>query len=149
MRTFELPAETQAATGFTHKTVISHNALVEAADNTAQTLTLLTAPANSIIKDAALFLPTPFQRTGTTAYNSNTIVVGIAGTTNQLLASTQINANNGTPVTAARFNSNTPIVYTSATPIIATVASMASYDLAELDAGEVEIFLSLVPLAQY
>ncbi len=148
MRTFELPAETQAATGFTHKVVISHNALTEAADNTAQTLTLLTAPANSIIKDAALFLSTPFQRTGTSAYNSNTIVVGIAGTTNQLLASTQINAN-GTPVTAARFNSNTPVVYTAATPIIATVASMASYDLAELDAGEVEIFLSLVPLANY
>lgn len=145
MRVFELPAETKAATGYTHKVVLTHNALTESADNTAQTLTLLTVPANSIITDAATRLVTPFQRTGTAAYNSNTIVVGIAGTTNQLLASQQVNAN-GTPVTAARFNSNTPVVYTASTPIIATVASMASYDLAELDAGEIHIFLAVVDL---
>lgn len=145
MRVFELPIETKASTGFTHKVTLSHTALTTSADNTAQTLTLLTLPADSIIKDAATHLVTPFQLTGTTAYNSNTIVVGVAGTTDQLIASQQINAN-GTPVTARRFNSNTPVVYAASTPIIATVASMASYDLAELDAGEIHIFLSVVDL---
>lgn len=145
MRTFELPAETKAATGYTHKVVLTHNALTQSADNTAQTLTLLTLPADSIVKDVATHLVTPFQLTGTTAYNSNTIVVGVAGTTDAFIASQQINAN-GTPVNVRRFNSNTPLAYTASTPIIATVASMASYDLLELNAGEIHIFLSVVDL---
>jgi len=145
MKTYELPAETKAATGYTHKVVLTHNALTTSADNTAQTLTLLTLPADSIVKDVATHLVTPFQLTGTTAYNSNTIVVGVSGTTDAFVASQQINAN-GTPVTARRFNSNTPLAYTASTPIIATVASMASYDLLELNAGEIHIFLSVVDL---
>lgn len=145
MKVYELPAETKAATGFTHKAVITHTSLTEAADNTAQTLTLLTVPADSIITNAATHLVTPFQLSGTTAYNSNTVVVGISGTTNQLIASQQVNAN-GTPVTTRIFNSTAPVAYTAATPIIATVASMASYDLAELNAGELHVFLSVVDL---
>ena len=145
MKTYELPAETKAATGFTHKVVITHASLTEAADNTAQTLTLLTLPADSIITNAATHLVTSFQKTGTSAYNTNTLVVGVSGTTNQLIASQQINTN-GTPVNVRIFNSTAPIAYTASTPIIATVASVASYDLAELDAGEVHIFLSVVDL---
>lgn len=145
MKTYELPAETKAATGYTHKVVLTHNALTQSADNTSQTLTLLTLPADSIVKDVATHLVTPFQLTGTTAYNSNTIVVGVAGTTDAFIASQQINAN-GTPVNVRRFNSNTPLAYTASTPIIATVASMAAYDLLELNAGEIHIFLSVVDL---
>ena len=145
MQVYELPNETKAATGFTHKVVITHTSLTEATDNTAQTLTLLTLPADSIITNAASHLVTAFQKTGTTAYNSNTLVVGISGTTNQLIASQQLNTN-GTVATTRIFNSTAPIAYTSSSPIIATVASMASYDLAELDAGEVHVFLSVVDL---
>jgi hypothetical protein len=145
MKVFELPAETKAATGFTHKAVIDHTDLTTAADNTAQTITLITLPADSIVKDAASHLVTSFQLTGTTAYNSNTVQVGVSGTTDQLIASQQINTN-GTPVTTRRFNSNTPVAYTASTPIIATFGSMASYDLLELNAGEVHIFLSVVDL---
>ena len=142
MKTFELPAETKAATGYTHKVVLDHTDLTTAADNTAQTITLITLPADSIVTDAATHLVTSFQLTGTTAYNSNTIVVGVSGTTDQLIASQQINTN-GTPVTTRRFNSNTPVAYTASTPIIATVASMDSYDLLELNAGEIHIFLAV------
>jgi hypothetical protein len=142
MKVYELPTETKAATGYTHKVVITEASLTQGTDNTAQTLTLLTLPADSIITDAATHLVTPFQLTGTTAYNSNTIVVGVSGTTDQLIASQQINAN-GTPVTTRRFNSNTPVAYTASTPIIATVASMASYDLLELNAGEIHVFLAV------
>jgi hypothetical protein len=145
MRTFELPYEIKAATGYTHKVVITEASLTQGTDNTAQTLTLLTLPADTIVTDAATHLVTPFQLTGTTAYNSNTIQVGVSGTLDQLIASQQINAN-GTPVTARRFNSNTPVAYTASTPIIATVASMASYDLLELNAGEIHIFLAVVDL---
>jgi hypothetical protein len=145
MRTYELPYEIKAATGYTHKVVITEASLTQGTDNTAQTLTLLTLPADSIIKDAAAHLVTPFQLTGTTAYNSNTIQVGVSGTLDQLIASQQINAN-GNPVTARRFNSSNPVAYTASTPIIATVASMASYDLLELNAGEIHIFLAVVDL---
>jgi hypothetical protein len=56
---------------------------------------------------------------------------------------------NGTEILAKAQPSTIPAAYVTATDINANFASMASYDLAELDAGEVEIFLSLVPLAQY
>ena len=36
MKTYELPAETKAATGYTHKVIITHSDLTEAAANTAQ-----------------------------------------------------------------------------------------------------------------
>ena len=142
MNVYELPTETKAATGYTHKVILDHNDLTTAADNTAQTITLLTLPADSIVTDAATHLVTSFQLAGTTAYNSNTIVVGVAGTTDQLIASQQINAN-GTPVTTRRFNSTTPVAYTASTAIIATVASMASYDLLELTSGEIHVFLAV------
>lgn len=145
MRVFELPIETKASTGFTHKITLDHTDLTNSTDAASQTITLLTVPARSIIKDAATNLVTPFQLTGTAAYNSNTIVVGISGTTNQLIASQQINAN-GTPVNNRVFNSTAPVAYASSTDLIATVASMASYDLAELDAGEIHIFLSVAQL---
>ena len=148
MKTFELPAETKAATGYTHKVVLDHTDMTTAADNTAQTITLITLPADTIVKDAATHLVTSFQLTGTTAYNSNTIQVGVSGTTDQLIASQQINTN-GTPVTSRRFNADNPIGYTASTPIIATVASMASYDLLELNAGEIHIFLSVVDLNKF
>jgi hypothetical protein len=145
LKTFELPYETKAATGYTHKIVLDHTDLTTAADNTAQTITLITLPADTIVKDAATHLVTSFQLTGTTAYNSNTIQVGVSGTTDQLIASQQINTN-GTPVTSRRFAADNPIGYTASTPIIATVASMASYDLLELNAGEIHIFLAVVDL---
>lgn len=145
MKVFELPYETKAATGYTHKIVLDHTDLTTATDNTAQTITLITLPADTIVKDAATHLVTSFQLTGTTAYNSNTIQVGVSGTTDQLIASQQINTN-GTPVTSRRFAADNPIGYTASTPIIATVASMASYDLLELNAGEIHIFLAVVDL---
>ena len=143
---FELPAETKAATGFTHKIVFDHTDLTTAADNTAQVLTLLTVPARSIIRDAAIHVVTPLELAGTTAYNSNNVSVGITGTLEQLVANTQSNANSGSLVRAARFASNTPVLYTAATPIVANVASMASYDLLELTAGEIHVFLDVVTL---
>jgi hypothetical protein len=142
MQAFELPAETKAATGYTHKVVIDHTDLTNGTDAASQTITLITLPADSIVTDAATHLVTSFQLTGTSAYNSNTIQIGVSGTTDQLIASQQINTN-GTPVTSRRFNSNTPVGYTASTPIIATVASMASYDLLELNAGEIHVFLAV------
>jgi hypothetical protein len=146
MQVYELPIETKASSGYTHKVTLDHNDLTDATTGNSQTITLITVPTTTIVKDLATRVVTSFQKTGTSAYNTNTIVVGVSGTTNQLLASQQINTN-GTTVVAKGFGNTAPIVYTASTAIIATVASMTGYSLADLDAGEIHIFLNLTTLS--
>jgi hypothetical protein len=131
--------------GFNYRFVIDHPDLTEATDNTAQNITLITLPAYSVVLSAATYLKTPFQKTGTSAYNSNILIVGDSGDTDRLIASQQLNVN-GTEVLAKAQASTIPFAYEAATAIVANFASMASYDLAELDAGEVHIFLEVAQL---
>jgi hypothetical protein len=132
--------------GFTHKFVIDHADLTEATDNTTQAIALLTVPAFHMVKCAATYLKTPFQKTGTAGYNSNTVIVGDAGDTARFIASQQINVNGTEILAQGPAQSKVPHAYATATAVNATFASMASYDLAELDAGELHIFLEIVPL---
>ena len=131
--------------GFNYRFVIDHTDLTTSADNTAQNITLITLPAFSVVKSAATYLKTPFQKTGTSAYNSNVLIVGDAGNDDRFIASQQINVN-GTEVLAQAHASTTPHAYVAATAVVAKFASMASYDLLELDAGEIHIFLEVVQL---
>lgn len=132
--------------GYNYRFVIDHTDLTTSADNTAQDITLITLPANSVVKSAATYLKTPFELVGTTAYNSNTVIVGDATDDNRFITSQQIN-DNGTPVLAkANANDTTPHAYPTATAVVAKFASMAAYDLAELDAGEIHIFLEVSQL---
>jgi hypothetical protein len=148
MELFELPSETKAATGFTHKAIITHSDLTTSADNTAQDVKIVTVPAKSIVTRVAIHLKTPFEKTGTSAYNTNALIIGDSGDTDRWLTSTEVNVN-GSEVLAKVQPSTIPAAYVSATDINANFASMASYDLAELDAGEVHIFFSMLPLASY
>jgi hypothetical protein len=131
--------------GFNYRFVITHEDLTESADNTAQDITLITLPAFSVVKSAATYLKTPFQLVGTTAYNSNTVIVGDSADDNRYIASQQINVN-GTEVLAQAQASTTPFANVAATAVVAKFASMASYDLLELDAGEIHIFLEVAEL---
>jgi len=97
------------------------------------------------VKSAATYLKTPFEKTGTAAYNSNALIVGDSGDTDRMIASQQLNVN-GTEILAKAHASTTPFAYVAATAIVANFASMAAYDLAELDAGEVHIFLEVAQL---
>ena len=135
----------EAPRGFNYRFVIDHTDLTEATDNTAQNITLITLPAFSVVKSAATYLKTPFQKTGTSAYNSNLLIVGDSGDTDRLIASQQLNVN-GTEVLAKAQASTIPYAYEAATAVVANFASMASYDLLELDAGEVHIFLEVAQL---
>jgi hypothetical protein len=85
--------------GFNYRFVIDHTDLTTSADNTAQDITLITLPAYSVVKSAATYLKTPFQKTGTAAYNNNVLIVGDAGNDDRFIASQQINVN-GTEVLA-------------------------------------------------
>lgn len=131
--------------GFNFRFVIDHTDLTQATDNTTQVISLITLPANSVIKSAATFLKTPFQLVGTAAYNNNVLIVGDAGDTDRCIASQQLNVN-GTEVLAKAQASTIPFAYVAATDITATFASMASFDLLELDAGEIHIFLEVAQL---
>jgi hypothetical protein len=131
--------------GFNYRFVIDHPDLTEATDNTAQNITLITLPAYSVVLSAATYLKTPFQKTGTSAYNSNVLIVGDSVDDDRLIVSQQLNVN-GTEVLAKAQASTIPFAYEAATAIVAKFASMASYDLAELDAGEVHIFLEVAQL---
>ena len=131
--------------GFNYRFVIDHTDLTTSTDNTAQDITLITLPSYSVVISAATYLKTPFQKTGTSAYNSNLLIVGDSGDTDRLIASQQLNVN-GTEVLAKAQASTIPYAYEAATAIVANFASMASYDLLELDAGEVHIFLEVAQL---
>jgi hypothetical protein len=131
--------------GFTYRFVVDHTDLTEATDNTAQNVTLITLPAYSLVTKVATYLKTPFQKTGTTAYNTNVLIVGDAGDTDRFITSQELNVN-GTEVLAKAHPSTVPFAYTTATAVVANFASMASYDLAELDAGEVHIYLEVSQL---
>jgi len=132
--------------GYNYRFVIDHTDLTTSADNTAQDITLITLPANSVIKSAATYLKTPFEKTGTSAYNNNVLIVGDSGDTDRVIASQQVNLNNASDVLAKAHASTIPFAYVGATAIVANFASMAAYDLAELDAGEIHIFLEVAQL---
>jgi hypothetical protein len=131
--------------GYNYRFVITHEDLTEAADNTAQDITLITLPAYSVVKSAATYLKTPFQLVGTTAYNSNVLIVGDAGNDDRFIASQQLNVN-GTEILAQVHPSTTPFANVAATAVVAKFASMAAYSLADLDAGEIHIYLEVAQL---
>jgi hypothetical protein len=132
--------------GYNYRFVIDHTDLTTSADNTAQDITLITLPANSVVKSAATYLKTPFELVGTTAYNSNTVIVGDSGDTARLIASQQINLNGTEVVAKAQDVTKVPHAYVAATAVVAKFASMAAYDLLELDKGEIHIFLEVAQL---
>jgi len=131
--------------GFNYRFVVDHTDLTQGTDNTAQDITLITLPANSVVKSAATYLKTPFELVGTSAYNSNTVIVGDATDDDRFIASQQINVN-GTKVLAKAHASTTPFAYVASTAVVAKFASMASYDLLELNAGEIHIYLEVAQL---
>jgi hypothetical protein len=135
----------EAPRGYNYRFVINHTDLTTAADNTAQDITLITLPAYSVVKSAATYLKTPFKQTSDASYNSNTVIVGDSVDDNRYIASQQINEN-GTEILAQVHPSTTPHANVAATAVVAKFASMASYSLADLDAGEIHIFLEVAEL---
>jgi len=131
--------------GYNYRFVITASDLTESTDNTAQDITLVTLPAYSVVKSAATYLKTPFKQSDDASYNSNTVIVGDAADDNRYIASQQINEN-GSEVLAQAQASTTPFANTAATAVVAKFASMASYSLADLDTGEIHIFLEVAQL---
>ena len=144
MLVYELPAETKAATGYTHKAIVDHVDLTETTANTAQSITLLTLAAGDVVRSAAYKLVTPFQDTADAAFNTTAVTTNAAGSA--LISATETNVN-GTEVFYKAHTATAPLIATSASTVAASFAAMSAKSLSALNAGEVHFFFSVNKLA--
>jgi hypothetical protein len=146
MKTYELPAETKAATGFTHKSIVTHEDLTEATADTDQTIALLSVVAGDVVEKAAYKLVTAFKDASDAAFNDTKVQVGDGVDTDEYIAATQVNEN-GTEVLFAANVNTVPFAYTAADTVDLLVESMTAKSLSNIDAGEIHIYLSVTKLS--
>jgi hypothetical protein len=146
MKTYELPAETKAATGFTHKSVVTHTDLTESTIDTDQTIALLSVVAGDVVQKAAYKLVTAFSDASDPAFNDTKVQVGDGSDTDEYIAAKQVNEN-GTEVLFAANVNTVPFAYTAADTVDLLVESMTAKSLSNLDAGEIHIYLAVVKLS--
>jgi hypothetical protein len=146
MTVYELPYESKAATGFTHKVVVTHSDITESTADTDQTIAILSVAAGDIVEKAAYKLVTAFSDASDSALNDTKVQVGDGGDTDRYIAATQVNVN-GTEVLYANNANTTSYAYTAADTVDLLVESMTAKSLSELDAGEIHIYLAVTKLS--
>jgi hypothetical protein len=146
MEIFELPAETKAATGFTHKAIVTHADLTLTTADADQTIALLSVAAGDVVEKAAYKLVTAFSDASDAAFNDTKVQVGDGTDTDEYIAATQVNVN-GTEVLYAANVNTVPFAYTAADTVDLLVESMTAKSLSELDAGEIHIYLAVTKLS--
>jgi hypothetical protein len=147
MTVYELPAETKAAFGYTHKVVLTHEDLTDT--DAAQTINLIPVVAGTVIKSAATRVVTDFDSSDA-ATISTTVEIGHDDTTpdaDEFITSQQLNPSD-TVVDYKVHPSTTPYVMeagTAASPkyIQAAFACTAGDSLADHNVGELEVFLEI------
>ena len=145
MQVYELPNETKAATGFTHKAIVTHVDLTESDADTDQTIALLSVVAGDVVEKAAFQLVTAFEDASDAAFNDTNVSVGDGGDTDRFIASTEVNEN-GTEIDFAANANTTAYAYTAADTVDILVESMTAKSLSNLDAGEIHIYLAVTKL---
>ena len=146
MEIFELPAETKAATGFTHKAIVTHVDLTLTTADADQTIALLSVAAGDVVEKAAYKLVTAFSDASDAAFNDTKVQVGDGTDTDEYIAATQVNVN-GTEVLFAANVNTVPYAYTAADTVDLLVESMTAKSLSDLDAGEIHIYLAVTKLS--
>ena len=145
MQVYELPNETKAATGFTHKAIVTHVDLTESDADTDQTIALLSVVAGDVVQKAAYKLVTAFSDASDAAFNDTQVQVGDGNDTDEYIAAAQVNEN-GTEVFFAANVNTVPFAYTAADTVDLLVESMTAKSLSNLDAGEIHIYLAVTKL---
>ena len=146
MQVYELPNETKAATGFTHKAIVTHVDLTETTADTDQTIALLSVVAGDVVEKAAFQLVTAFSDASDAAFNDTKVQVGDGSDTDEYIAAAQVNEN-GTEVLFAANVNTVPFAYTAADTVDLLVESMTAKSLSNLDAGEIHIYLAVTKLS--
>jgi hypothetical protein len=143
MKVFELPAETKAATGFTHKAVVVASDLTSATNT--QTLSLLAVPAGSVISNAAHKLVTPLVSSDGTV-DAVAYTLGNTASATSLMSSTET-LGAATEVVYKAMTVTAPVAITAASQnIVATFTATSAKALNTVTAGEIHIYLAVADL---
>lgn len=148
MKVFELPAETKAATGFTHKAIIDHVDLTVTTADADQTIALLSVPAGALVVKAAIKLVTAFEDLSDATLNDTKVQLGDGGDTDRFVTATQVNDNDANEVFFKSHANTTAYAYTSADTIDLLVESMTAKSLSDIDAGELHVYLAVTELSE-
>ena len=152
MQVYELPNETKAATGFTHKVILTHDDLTDADD--AQTINLIPVAAGTAVKSAATELVTVFDSSVTPTI-ATTVEIGhnqASADPDAFIVSQELNPS-GTEVFYKVQPSTVPFVYTEgsvASPkyVQAAFACTTGDSLADHTQGELNVYLEIVKLTE-
>lgn len=130
--------------GATHIASIFPSDLTVTGANTAQTITLFSVPARSLVKVIAVVSKDGLKASGDATFNSTALEVGTADDPDALLGSTEMNANAAAKVLAKAGNAE--VAYADPTDILLKVSSMAEKSLSAIDSGTVHILMKIVKL---
>jgi hypothetical protein len=147
MKVFELPAETKAATGFTHKAIVTHEDLTESTADTDQTLSLLDLEAGDVVTTAAIKLVTPFEDASDADLDDTKVQLGDTADDDEYIAATQVNENDTVVDFVAAAPASVPLAYTAANAVELLVESMAAKSLSNIDTGELHVYLGVTKLS--
>jgi hypothetical protein len=143
MKVYELPNETKAATGFTHKVIIE-KADFTSATNT-QTLNLFSAPAGTVISNAAHKLVTPLVSSDGTL-TSAAYSLGNTASATSVMSSTEV-LGAATEVVFKAMTVTAPVAITAASQnVVAAFTATADKALNTVTAGEIHVFLAVADL---
>lgn len=127
--------------GATHKAILTHADLTEAAVTTAQTIGLASLQPKMSVRCVKAQLIVPFSCSTDSANNSTALEVGDDGSVARFLASMELNSD-GTEVFLKK-GTTTDLVLTAANYVDAYVTPASGKALSAQDAGEVHIYLQI------
>lgn len=140
MKTFELPAETKAATGYTHKVVIEKGDFTSATNT--QTLNLLSVPAGSVIRSAAHKLVTPLVSSDGTLVSAAYSLGNTASATSVMSSTETLGA--ASEVVYKAMTATAPVAITAASQnVVAAFTATADKALNTVTAGEIHVYLGV------
>jgi hypothetical protein len=140
MKVYELPYESKAAFGYTHKVIIE-KADFTSATNT-QTLNLFSAPAGTVISNAAHKLVTPLVSSDATL-TSAAYSLGNTASATSVMSSTEV-LGTATEVVFKAMTVTAPVAITAASQnVVAAFTATADKALNTVTAGEIHVFLAV------
>jgi predicted dinucleotide-binding enzyme len=143
MKTFELPANTKAATGFTHKVIIEKGDFTSATNT--QTLSLLAVPAGSVISNAAHKLVTPLVSSDGTLISA-AYSLGNTASADSIMSSTEV-LGAATEVVYKAMTVTAPVAIVAASQnVVAAFTATSAKALNTVTAGEIHVYLAVADL---
>jgi len=143
MKVYELPAETKAATGFTHKAIIEKSDFTSATNT--QTLNIMSAPAGTVISNAAHKLVTPLVSSDGTV-DSVAYSLGNTASATSVMSSTET-LGAASEVVYKAMTVTAPVAITAASQnIVAAFTATSAKSLNTVTAGEIHVYLAVANL---